>query len=58
MRIFDHPNLSNNWVCPHCKKNTDKPVTLVPIPGTEEGNIMQAEQYHVDCVHRIMQVVL
>lgn len=50
MKTFEHPNTSNNWVCPICKTNEDKPIVLLPIVGTEEGNIMQAEQFHVDCI--------
>ena len=49
MNIFDHPNL-NNFSCPICKTNADKPVILVPIPDTEDGNIAEAQQYHWDCV--------
>jgi hypothetical protein len=50
MRIWDHPNTSDGWVCPICGTADDKPVTLVGIDGTEKGNIMRAEQFHVDCI--------
>ena len=50
MKTFDHPNISNDWKCPICNTNEDKPVTLIGIVGTEEGNNMQAEQFHADCV--------
>ena len=49
MRIFEHPNLIN-FKCPICKTAEDKSVTLIGIDGTEEGNIMQAEQFHMDCL--------
>jgi hypothetical protein len=50
MKIFDHPNTFGGWKCPICKQDTDKPVTLIGIAGTEEGNNMKAEQFHVDCL--------
>lgn len=51
MRIFDHRNTSMpTQVCPICKTNDDKPTVLIPIVGTQEGNISQAEQFHVDCI--------
>lgn len=50
MRIFEKPNLSNNWKCPICEKSDEKSVVLIGIRGTEEENIMQAEQFHLDCL--------
>ena len=50
MREFEHPNTDSGWTCPICKTSTDKPVTLIGIVGTKEGNIMQAEQFHVECL--------
>jgi len=49
MREFPHPNISNNWQCQICKSNKDAPVVLVGIPGTEDGNVMEAEQVHSEC---------
>jgi hypothetical protein len=49
MRIFEHPNL-HGFECPICKTSIDKPVTLVGIDGTREGNIQQAEQVHIECI--------
>lgn len=51
MRTFQEPNLSNNWQCPICKKNEKKEVVLIGIIGTESGNNIQAEQFHLDCIH-------
>lgn len=48
MRVFDHPNM-HNFTCPVCKTRADQPVVLVPIPGTEQGNIAEAEQVHKEC---------
>lgn len=49
MRTFPHFNQSNGAVCPMCKTNEDCETVLVPIPGTEDGNIMQARQVHKKC---------
>ena len=48
MRIFDHP--SENFICPICCTNEDKPVTLIPIAGKNNGLTYEARQYHVDCI--------
>ncbi len=48
-RFFDDMNRSNGAVCPICKTDGPGKILLVPIPGTEEGNIMQAQQIHADC---------
>jgi hypothetical protein len=50
MRTFDHPNVSGGWRCPICGTSDDKPVVLIGIDGTQEGGIMQANQYHLDCI--------
>lgn len=50
MRVFDHPNVTGGWTCPVCGTADDKPVVLIGISGTEEGNIMQAEVFHLDCL--------
>ena len=49
MRVFDHPNMTN-FECPICKGKEDKPVVLVGIDGTEDGNIIEAVQVHLDCL--------
>jgi len=50
MRIFNHPAITDDWKCPICNTNEDKPIVLIPIAGTRQGNNMQAEQFHVDCI--------
>ena len=50
MTIFEKPNTSNGWVCPICKKDDEKKVVLIPIYGKEDGNICEAEQFHLDCI--------
>jgi len=55
MRIFEEPNLSNpEWRCPICGTRNNKPVTLVGIYGTQNGNNEEAEQIHVDCLELTM----
>jgi len=50
MNIFEKPNKGGGWECPICKTNKDGQVILAGIVGTEDGNNMQAEQIHVDCL--------
>lgn len=50
MRVFEHPNMSNDWVCPICRFPVDHPVVLVKIFGTEDDGIVEAEQVHVHCL--------
>jgi hypothetical protein len=50
MRIFPHMNQVGQDVCPICKTKDDKPVVLIAIAGTEEGNNILAQQVHVDCL--------
>ena len=53
MRIFKEPNLSGDWKCPICEKSDKKEVVLIGVRGTEDGNKMQAEQIHLDCIDLI-----
>jgi hypothetical protein len=48
VRQFEHPNM-NGFSCRVCNTNTDAPVVLVPIAGTESGGICEAEQVHSEC---------
>jgi len=50
MRIFKEPNLHNDWKCPICNTNDKKEVVLIGIVGTEDENIIQAEQFHLECL--------
>jgi hypothetical protein len=40
----------DNFKCPICGTNEDKPVVLVGISGTEEGCNIKARQYHLECI--------
>ena len=53
MRVFK-PNLSNGWNCPICNKNDEKEVVLLGIHGTENDNIIEAEQVHLSCLNPII----
>ena len=48
MRVFDHPNMVN-FTCPVCNTRADRPVVLVPIPGTEDNGITECKQVHHAC---------
>lgn len=56
MRVFEHGNWANGEVCPICKTANDLPVVLVPIPGTEDGNLVQAQQMHKKCFDLIVEM--
>lgn len=49
MKMFKGFN-SEGEPCIVCNTNEDKPCTLIPIIGTEDGNLMQAKAVHVDCL--------
>lgn len=53
MRVFEEPNMSNNWKCPICGTNDKKEVVLVGIDGTDKGTVIQARQYHLSCIELI-----
>lgn len=57
MRIFEHFNKSTEAKCPICKTDEDKQTILVPIPGTEEGYIVEAQQMHWSCFQSILELV-
>lgn len=52
-RFFDDMNRSDGVVCPICKTDGPGKVLLVPIPGTVEGNVQQAQQLHADCAYLV-----
>ncbi len=51
MRSFKHFNQASTDICPVCGTNDDKETVLIGIDGTEEGNIQQAAQFHLDCIN-------
>jgi len=50
MKVFDHPNVSGGWKCPICHTAHDIPIVLIGIFGTEDGDTVQAEQFHLECL--------
>lgn len=50
MRIFKTPNTAHGWKCPICKSNRISDVVLIPIHGTYDDGISEAEQVHFDCL--------
>jgi len=56
MGVFEHPNMSNGFVCPVCKTSADKPVVLVPIPDTEQDGICEAKQVHKKCYDLVIEM--
>lgn len=49
MREFEHPNMECGFECPVCGSSKDLPVVLIGVPGTEDGNNMEARQVHSEC---------
>jgi len=48
MRIFN--KFGKVGTCPICGTNEDKDCILIPIVGTEEGNIAECELFHIACL--------
>ena len=48
MHQFQHPNMTN-FSCPVCATSADYPVVLIAVPGTQQGNIVEAKQVHTEC---------
>ena len=54
MRTFDH--FPEDKLCPVCKLSRDLPCILIPIDGTQEGNIAEAKPVHVICLEDGWQI--
>ena len=54
IKVFNHFNQHGD-PCPVCLTMDDKATVLVPIPGTEYGNIMKARQVHLECYHQFTE---
>ena len=50
MKTFEH--FPEDVLCPICGTNDDIECFLMPIDGTQEGNICQAQPVHLDCMTR------
>jgi len=51
-RTFE--NFPKDSTCPICGTNRDLECWLVPIEGTDRGNIIEATPMHVECTGRAM----
>lgn len=51
MKIFNSFNNFNNDTCSICNKGDEKKAVLIPIVGTEQGNLMECLQVHLDCIN-------
>jgi len=56
MRVFEHGNWDHGDLCPLCRTAQDLPVVLVPIPGTEDGNNIEAQQVHKRCLDMVFRM--
>jgi len=56
MRTFEHFNSINGAVCPVCKTSKDTETVLVPIQGTEDGNLVKAKQVHKKCYDLVLEM--
>ena len=57
LREFEEPNVSGGFVCPICGSSEIKPIVLVGIPGTEDGNNMKAQQIHSFCYENAVRIL-
>lgn len=44
------PHFPEDTTCPLCGTNEDKECCLIPIDGTEDGCVCEAQPIHVDCL--------
>lgn len=51
MRFFDQ--FPNDSICPICKTNENKSCFLMPIDGTNKGNICEAQPTHKHCIEQM-----
>lgn len=56
-RFFDNIN-KVGAPCPLCNTKDDGQVLLCPIPGTEDGNNMEAKQVHKRCAQMLAQIYI
>ena len=56
MRVFEGFNDSAGAVCSVCGTSKNIETVLVPVPGTEDGNIMQAKQVHKKCYDLMIEM--
>ena len=47
-RTFEH--FPESEKCPICNTNKDESCILIPIQGTEKGDICKAKPFHLNCI--------
>lgn len=57
MKTFQNFNQGHGYVCPICGTDENKEVILIPIAGTEEGNLMEAAQVHSECLQNNLVIL-
>lgn len=50
MRVFKTFNQVSDTPCPICKTKDLREVVLIGIQGTQEDKIIEAAQFHLDCL--------
>lgn len=50
MRTFKEMNKSTGDTCPICGTQKDGEVVLIGIQGTEQDRIIEAKQFHLECI--------
>ena len=50
MKTFKEFPKDGKTKCPICGTNDNKECVLIPIYGTQDGNISEATIYHLDCI--------
>ena len=53
MRTFKEMNKVDGEVCPICETSDSGEVVLIGIIGTEEGNNIEAKQFHLKCINLV-----
>lgn len=53
MKIFNGFNGSGDDKCPVCNTADNKDTVLIPIASSQDGNVYEAFQVHLDCMHLI-----
>jgi len=50
-RTFESFPQDHGHLCPVCGTKDDKPCVLIGKQGTQDGNIIEATPFHVDCIN-------
>lgn len=56
MLVFANFDASHGDTCPICGTAKNVETVLVPVPGTEDGGIVDAKQIHKKCIELIIEM--